>query len=63
MNAGRRAGLPKRGDVVMDLLVLLCHKRRCWAKVTGRKQHGHRGSRLASATAISRRIVDIELGV
>jgi hypothetical protein len=44
-------------------LVLLCHKHRGLGVATGRKQHGHRGSRLASAMAIKRRKVDIELGV
>jgi hypothetical protein len=46
-----------------SLLVLLCHKRRDGWLVTGRKQQGHRGKRLASATAICRRMVDIEFGV
>src|SRR5579864_6171175 len=43
-------------------LFLLCHKRG-WSVETARKQHGHRGRRLASATAISRRMDDIEFGV
>ena len=46
-----------------SLLVLLCHKRRVSLASRVRMQHGHRGSCLASARAMSFRIVDIELEV
>ena len=43
-------------------LVLLCHKRGDAATFAFRKQHGQRGRRLASATAMWRRSVVIENG-
>jgi hypothetical protein len=45
-----------------ECLVLLCHKRvaLCWSRL--RRQHGHRGRRFASATAMMCRRVDIDDG-
>jgi hypothetical protein len=45
-----------------SLLVLLCHKRSRAEVSRLRRQHGHRGSRLARATVILRRRVLIENG-
>lgn len=44
-------------------LVLLCHENYEVIMSRFRRQHGHRGKRLASATAIMVRSVDIEFGV
>ncbi len=41
-----------RPFLVFEDLILLCHKREAYAASRVRRQHGHRGSRLASATAM-----------
>ncbi len=59
----KEVNLPARAMIGVADLVLLCHKGPTALAWRIRKQHGHRGSRVARATAIMRRIVAIEFGV